>query len=899
MRTALVLLVVLAAASILGSLFPRRASAPSGSTSTSPTTRPWPRCWSGWGCSTSSARPGTWPSTWPCSGRWSPAWCQGPGPCSGCSAPARPGAATWPATAPGPPSTPPRPLRLDWTRPAGSAAASGTPTMTRRVRPEGSGEPRGVPRSDRKIPKGCPVYRELAGEKGYLREAASMLFHVSLLVLLVGLAYGKGYGYRGRRPSSRARPGPTPGSAMTPSAPAASSGPSGWPPSSSAWTTSPTPSTRTTPRFASRLTALDLDGRELQSQRVAPNRPMTVDGVDLPVRLRLRAGGPGPGPGRQGPGRRPGGPDPARPGHRVVDRGGQVTSSRPQVGLELTMFTGLVTAPHCPGGAPFCNDPGWSGRCWWCWPTRATSRPTGPRACSPSTALAWSCSGTGRCCSSPAVQELASGMVVSFTGLKQYSVFTLARDQGVPVVAVAAGLLLCGLVPSLYVTRRRVWVRAVPDGAGGSRSAGRPGPPGQGRLRAGAGPARGADPTRPLVPLTVNLEEIVHVAGRAGHHLRHPGLAGRAQLRGRGGPVGLEFAYGTRWFGAAGLTVTVAANVGAAAPGWRWTGCPGATCTSSRSSSGSSPWPGSCSGCAGGPRSAPRGVRAAPGRARHGPGRPGLPGPGRPARAGAQLPLDRDPWPRPSPAPRWSRLAAVFSVLYLVKERMERRQRRRPRRWSPGRPRRPTGSRSPGGGPPRGSGTGCRRPTPGLRTTAFGFPIWTFAIIAGAIWARRPGALLGLGPQGDLVVHQLDGVRGLPPRQGHRRQARPPRRLAIIGLGTLLFNFYAVNTVIVGLHSYGGQAVPPVGAMTSRTPPAAERTAQGVQRMFDRVAWYDLANTVFSMGQDKGWRQAAARATWPARSPPTWPAAPAPWPGRWRRWPPAPRWLAWTSLRRC
>ncbi|MGH3100014.1 MAG: ubiquinone/menaquinone biosynthesis methyltransferase [Thermoleophilia bacterium] len=50
--------------------------------------------------------------------------------------------------------------------------------------------------------------------------------------------------------------------------------------------------------------------------------------------------------------------------------------------------------------------------------------------------------------------------------------------------------------------------------------------------------------------------------------------------------------------------------------------------------------------------------------------------------------------------------------------------------------------------------------------------------------------------------------------------------------------------------------------MTDQSAPAAERTSQGVQRMFDRVApRYDLANTVFSMGQDKSWRVAAARAT--------------------------------------
>jgi demethylmenaquinone methyltransferase / 2-methoxy-6-polyprenyl-1,4-benzoquinol methylase len=44
--------------------------------------------------------------------------------------------------------------------------------------------------------------------------------------------------------------------------------------------------------------------------------------------------------------------------------------------------------------------------------------------------------------------------------------------------------------------------------------------------------------------------------------------------------------------------------------------------------------------------------------------------------------------------------------------------------------------------------------------------------------------------------------------------------------------------------------------------PAAERTAAGVRRMFDRVApRYDLANTVFSLGQDRLWRRAAAQAT--------------------------------------
>jgi cytochrome c biogenesis protein len=314
---------------------------------------------------------------------------------------------------------------------------------------------------------------ELAGEKGYLREAASMLFHVSLLVLLVGLAYGKGYGYRGQAAIVEGETWANARVGYDAFSPGRFFGPERLAPFQlrlDDFRNSFHPDN--TPReFVSQLTALDLEGRVLQAQRVAPNRPMTVDGVRIfqsdygyvpMVRVRDRAG-------RE--------LVPAQevltlrdPGSEVSNGAVKITRTDPQVGLELVLFTGLRTAPDCPGGADFCNDPrlarpvlvvlAWQGDLR---AERAQSvfsldrtrlEPLGDRPL---------LLGPGRS------GRLANGLEVSFTGLKQYSVLTLARDPGVPLVAVGAALLLLGLVPSLYVTRRRVWVRAVPAGPGRTR----------------------------------------------------------------------------------------------------------------------------------------------------------------------------------------------------------------------------------------------------------------------------------------------------------------------------------------------------------------------------------------------------------------------------------------------
>ena len=62
--------------------------------------------------------------------------------------------------------------------------------------------------------------------------------------------------------------------------------------------------------------------------------------------------------------------------------------------------------------------------------------------------------------------NLSNGITISFLDLKQYSVFQIGSDPGAPVMLAAAVLILVGLLPALYSSRRRVWVRALADAAG-------------------------------------------------------------------------------------------------------------------------------------------------------------------------------------------------------------------------------------------------------------------------------------------------------------------------------------------------------------------------------------------------------------------------------------------------
>ena len=92
------------------------------------------------------------------------------------------------------------------------------------------------------------------------------------------------------------------------------------------------------------------------------------------------------------------------------------------------------------------------------------------------------------------------------------------------------------------------------------------------------------------------------------------------------------------------------------------------------------------------------------------------------------------------------------------------------------------------------------------RTAVFGFPIWTFAVIAGAIWAESAwGRFWGWDPKETWAfISWALYAAYLHARTTAGWRGRPAAWVNLMAFATLVFNLLFVNLVSTGLHSSGG-----------------------------------------------------------------------------------------------
>jgi len=92
------------------------------------------------------------------------------------------------------------------------------------------------------------------------------------------------------------------------------------------------------------------------------------------------------------------------------------------------------------------------------------------------------------------------------------------------------------------------------------------------------------------------------------------------------------------------------------------------------------------------------------------------------------------------------------------------------------------------------------------RTVVFGFPIWTFGIICGAIWADQAwGRYWGWDPvETWAFITWVVYACFLHARATAGWRGKRAAWIQIIGFACLLFNVLVVQTDVTGLHSYAG-----------------------------------------------------------------------------------------------
>jgi cytochrome c biogenesis protein len=303
----------------------------------------------------------------------------------------------------------------------------------------------------------------LAAEKGMAREVGSLVFHWSFFLLLLGVAYGKGAGFTG---AATVIEGET------------------WTEAHASYDVPPREGrffresmhagfqirvrefdvmyrdSGLPKEFVSRVDILDR-GRPASSHEIRVNDPLGYRGVKVyqsgygwaPV-IEVRQDG------------RLLASEPVvfftddPQDQRVPWRGVvKLPSLRPQVGLELRLLPDpeafLLGALMLEARNPFLAFTAYRGD------LRLTAAQSVFSL--DKTGLAeWRRGGIGR----GETARLPDGLQISFPELRQYTQFLVKRDPGLGIILWSAVLLLGALLPALYSSRRRVWVRVEPEGEG-------------------------------------------------------------------------------------------------------------------------------------------------------------------------------------------------------------------------------------------------------------------------------------------------------------------------------------------------------------------------------------------------------------------------------------------------
>jgi cytochrome c-type biogenesis protein CcsB len=92
------------------------------------------------------------------------------------------------------------------------------------------------------------------------------------------------------------------------------------------------------------------------------------------------------------------------------------------------------------------------------------------------------------------------------------------------------------------------------------------------------------------------------------------------------------------------------------------------------------------------------------------------------------------------------------------------------------------------------------------RTTIIAFPLYTFAIISGAIWAEAAwGRFWGWDPKETVAfIAWVVYAAYLHARATAGWRTRAAAWINVTGFAAIVFNFFFINMVVAGLHSYAG-----------------------------------------------------------------------------------------------